>query len=471
MQMILIAADQIYQHPDNPRKNLGDISELTESIKKQGIMQNLTVIPGHWMDYKEHNQAINDYLEHPDEENLWKVDSKYSPEGYTLLIGHRRFSAGKAAGLTEFPCKIAEGLNHRDQVGIMLQENMQRNDLTITEQAQGFQMMLDLGDTEAQIAERTGFSRTTVRRRLQIAKLDQNILKEKQKDDSFQLSLKDLYALEQVEDVRERDKILKESSNSSQLIWRASESVRITNRNKSEKKLIAMLETRGVQKAPKKAENEYYSGKWEKVRAYGLDDELPQKLKLPQNVENLYYLRMYSSIYVLKKVPHKKETEQERKTKERDRNRKEIKGINKALYKRMKDFVRDITDGKIYMKDSPGIVETIWILMFEIGVCIYKSAIYDFYCGKPQYECTGEELNMAAEYFDKLSTQKQMLIYLWEGTDSCLETADWRGQYNEEKGGKLLHVCQFMEQYGFTLTEQEWEVAEGRSDLYELPEE
>ena len=40
MQMILIAADQFYQHPDNPRKNLGDISELTESIKKQGIMQN-----------------------------------------------------------------------------------------------------------------------------------------------------------------------------------------------------------------------------------------------------------------------------------------------------------------------------------------------------------------------------------------------------------------------------------------------
>ena len=90
---------------------------------------------------------------------------------------------------------------------------------------------------------------------------------------------------------------------------------------------------------------------------------------------------------------------------------------------------------------------------------------------EPQYECTGEELNMAAEYFDKLSTQKQMLIYLWNGTDSCLETADWRGQYNEEKGGKLLHVCQFMEQYGFTLTEQEWEAVEGSLDLYEPAEE
>lgn len=471
MEMTMISADQIYSHPDNPRKDLGDISELTESIKKQGVLQNLTVIPRHWMDFEEHNQTINEYLENPTEENLQKVDSKFSPDGYTLLIGHRRFAAGKAAGLAEFPCKIAKGLTHRQQVGIMLEENMQRNDLSIMEQAQGFQMMLDLGDTEAQIAERTGFSRTTVRHRLQIAKLDQNILKEKQEDDSFQLSLKDLYALEQIEDVRERDKVLKESSNSSQLIWRASESVRTTNRNKREKKLIAMLEARGVQKAPKKTESEYYCRKWEKVRAYGLDDELPQNLKLPQNEEHLYYLRMYSSIYVLKKKPEKKETKQERKKKEQDRNRNEIKGINKALYKRMKDFVRDITDGKIYMKDEPAVVETIWNLMVEIGAYVYKSAIYDFYYGKTYYECTEEERKAEAEYFEKLSTQKQMLIFLWHGIGSCLETADWKGQYNEEKGTKLYHECQFMEQYGFTLTEQEWEVVEGSSDLYEQPEE
>ena len=55
----------------------------------------------------------------------------------------------------------------------MLLENIQREDLTIQEQAQGFQMMLDLGDTEDQIAEKTGFSKSTVRHRLNIAKLDQ----------------------------------------------------------------------------------------------------------------------------------------------------------------------------------------------------------------------------------------------------------------------------------------------------------
>lgn len=132
-------------HPDNPRKDLGDLEELKESIKKNGIMQNLTVVP-------------------VDEEN---------PVKYVCLIGHRRLAAAKAAGLYQVPARIVFGLSHKDQVGIMLEENMQRNDLTIVEQAQGFQMMLDLGETEETIAEKTGFSRTTVRHRLQLAKLDQ----------------------------------------------------------------------------------------------------------------------------------------------------------------------------------------------------------------------------------------------------------------------------------------------------------
>lgn len=43
-----INIEQIYPHPENPRKEIGDITELAESIKKNGIMQNLTVIPGHY---------------------------------------------------------------------------------------------------------------------------------------------------------------------------------------------------------------------------------------------------------------------------------------------------------------------------------------------------------------------------------------------------------------------------------------
>ena len=46
--IVNIGIEQIFQHPENPRKDLGDVTELAESIKKNGVMQNLTVIPGHW---------------------------------------------------------------------------------------------------------------------------------------------------------------------------------------------------------------------------------------------------------------------------------------------------------------------------------------------------------------------------------------------------------------------------------------
>ena len=46
----MIKVEDIYNNPFNPRTDLGDISEMTESVKKDGIMQNLTVFPGHYED-------------------------------------------------------------------------------------------------------------------------------------------------------------------------------------------------------------------------------------------------------------------------------------------------------------------------------------------------------------------------------------------------------------------------------------
>ena len=50
-------------------------------------------------------------------------------------------------------------------------------DLTVYEQAQGFQMMLDMGDTVEDIAEKSGFSATTVRRRVKLLELDKDKFK------------------------------------------------------------------------------------------------------------------------------------------------------------------------------------------------------------------------------------------------------------------------------------------------------
>ncbi|MCI7739282.1 MAG: ParB/RepB/Spo0J family partition protein [Lachnospiraceae bacterium] len=225
--IINIDIEQIYPHPDNPRKEIGDVTELAESIKKNGIMQNLTVIPGHHItSVREKNDMEDKLMAMKDrDEKYWElrqnIERGWSEDGYTLLIGHRRHAAAKLAGVSEVPCRIVYGMSVKEQVSTMLEENMQRNDLTIYEQAQGFQMMLDLGETEETIAEKIGFSKTTIRHRLNIAKLDQAELKKKDSDDGFQLTLKDLYELEKIKDVKTRNKILKESSNSRDLVIKA----------------------------------------------------------------------------------------------------------------------------------------------------------------------------------------------------------------------------------------------------------
>ncbi|MCI7328088.1 MAG: ParB N-terminal domain-containing protein, partial [Clostridiales bacterium] len=41
----MLDTDKLIPNPDNPRKDVGDIEELAKSIRKNGIMQNLTVVP------------------------------------------------------------------------------------------------------------------------------------------------------------------------------------------------------------------------------------------------------------------------------------------------------------------------------------------------------------------------------------------------------------------------------------------
>ena len=257
--IVNIGIEYIHPHPKNPRKDLGDLTEMVESIKKLGVMQNLTVIPMELLD----------------------PDATIDMEGrhYIALIGHRRLAAAKLAGLKELPCRVIELISQREQISTMLEENMQRNDLTIWEQANGFQMMLDLGDTEAQIAEKTGFSKTTIRHRLNIAKLNQEELQKKEKDENFQLTLKDLYELEKIEDVRTRDKVLKEATDSRDLVWKAKRAIREETRARNKKLFVEMFKKSGINKAPEGTENEKYDGKWDILQSWKLDDDVPKSLK------------------------------------------------------------------------------------------------------------------------------------------------------------------------------------------------
>ena len=139
-QIYHIGIGKLKPHPKNPRTDVGDVTELAESIKANGIFQNLTVV-------------------------------KSDNDTYTVVIGHRRLAAAQIAGLQELPCVISE-MDEKTQVATMLSENIQRSSLTVIEEAKGFQMMFDLGASMKEITAKTGLSETTVRKRTKLLELD-----------------------------------------------------------------------------------------------------------------------------------------------------------------------------------------------------------------------------------------------------------------------------------------------------------
>lgn len=140
--IVMIPSASLDHHPNNPRTDLGDLTELADSIRKSGIMQNLTVVK--------------------------------APEGaeaqYLVVIGNRRLEAGRKAGIDMFPCVVAE-MDEREQLATMMAENMQRQDLTVYDQIQGIGYMQQLGMSLPEIAEGTGLSESTVRKRASLVKL------------------------------------------------------------------------------------------------------------------------------------------------------------------------------------------------------------------------------------------------------------------------------------------------------------
>lgn len=437
-ETVNIKVEQIHTHPDNPRKELGDLTELAESIKKKGVLQNLTIIP---------------------------IDGK--KEEYYALIGNRRLAAAKLAGEKLLPCRIQEGLDKKEQLSIMLEENMQRNDLTIYEQAQGFQMMLDLGETEDTIAVKTGFSKTTIRHRLNIAKLDQVELEKKEKTDNFQLSLTDLYELEKIKDIKTRDEILKQATNSRDLVWRTQNKVAEIQRVENAKKIVKILKEKGVKEAPKGAENDIYTSKWIIVNEFRLDKDYTE-IKLHQDTDNLFYLSQLWMVRVIKKGKNKKVLSPEEEIKvQKEKNKKKIKAEIKDLGLRRTDFIRNIVSEKIKpIKESEKIKNEIWSILLRMNTYLSELTMKQFFTGKMDYECSEEEIKEANEKIDSCCFLYQMLIHMNYGLDNIGDLYAYDGSYISSRGKLLEDAYNILKRYGWSFENEEESLINGSNDLY-----
>lgn len=456
-EIVMINVANIYPHPDNPRKDVGDVTELAESIKKQGVMQNLTVIP------------LPALTEEPEEQPDADIESLSSD--FHVIIGHRRLAAAKLAGIEKVPCKIVSKISKKEQVSIMLEENMQREDLTVWEQAQGFQMMIDLGETEDTIADKTGFSKTTIKHRLNIAKLDQDELKNKEQDKNFQLSLKDLYELEKIEDVEERNKILREATDNRNLVYRVHSHVEQKERDKKADAIVKMLKELGVVEAPKQYASEQYRNKWETVKNFLLNDEVPESIRIKNKKdEKLYYYAIWYEIRVVrkKKTVKKKLTPAEQKEKEQKANKKYMKDVLKKLDERRRLFVMDIVEGRIApIKDEEKVKDALWSALVLNQSYLAPSQLSRFFTKQPLYACTKEEKKEASQKAAKLSILQQMLVMLNVVMNET-ELVKYNGTYYKENGQALMDGYKVLRLYGWSFEDEEEEkVVDGSHEFYE----
>src|SRR5579863_10282032 len=143
----MIPIDKIRPNPDQPRKFIGDVRELSDSIRQKGVLEPLLV--------------------------------RYIPreDTYYIISGERRYHASKAAGLHELPCieKIADDA---ETLELALIENLQRKDLTAFEEADGLQRLADQFEyTHDDIAKKIGRARSSVTETLSLRVIPDSIRK------------------------------------------------------------------------------------------------------------------------------------------------------------------------------------------------------------------------------------------------------------------------------------------------------
>lgn len=433
MELLNIDVNVIIPHPGNPRKDLGDLTELADSIKKNGLMQNLVVMP--------HGAK------------------------YALLIGHRRLAAAKLAGLTEVPCKVISDLKDSDQVAIMLEENIQRADLTIWEQSQGYQLMLDLGATEDDIAAKTGMSRATVKHRLNIAKLDQNALKTKDQDTAYQMNLTDLYALEAVGDLDERNRILNASTSSSDLEWRVQSYVQTKARAARAEQIINILVGAGVPIAPDGVTT--WSNGWDAIKRYSCDAE--EEITLPDNLDGCNYLVSTREVVIVRKQKPtaKVKTSEDIAREKQAQNKDHIKDITKAIKGSIKDYVGSLARGDV-KPEKPGaeVCLMIWQNLLDVGFYSGIASIASVAYNVDFFRASAEEKDSVKAKVLDMPTYMQQLVILYSAIASK-DLVSYDGKYNVEGADKINKYISLLELFGYRDDDKEHkQILDGTSELF-----
>lgn len=141
-----ISINECRTNPYQPRKTFDAdaIEELKVSIIEYGIIQPLIV--------------------------------RRSIKGFEIVAGERRFRAAKEAGLTEVPA-IVKDFNDKEMMEVALLENLQREDLTVIEEATAYKNLIEeLGLTQEELSNKLGKSRSHIANTMRLLSLPEEVI-------------------------------------------------------------------------------------------------------------------------------------------------------------------------------------------------------------------------------------------------------------------------------------------------------
>ena len=366
----MIPTYDLFPHPQNPRKDLGDLEELVDSIKVNGVLQNLTVVPR-------------------------------NGGGYTVIIGHRRLEAARRAGLTELPCAVTY-MTEEEQFRTMMIENMQRSDLTAIEQADGFQYMLDLGESMESFTRTTGFSKSTINRRLKLRELDRDKLKSAEGRGG---TIHDYMELMKIEDPAQRNEVLDfiGTANFNNMLENALDR---QERLKQKDRVISLV-SRFAEKFPQAKKSERYeSSKWEQRRLYYYRKETTVEPPADAETRKYYYFDDNCFGCCLYAKPEKQKAEKRPAVVSEYeawyKNRKAEIDATLARHKKLReDFLFGLSEGTLKEKKNQQTVVTFLIQCIS-GWCVESTSGHygiENYIGemlgfkKMRYQCTASEID------------------------------------------------------------------------------
>jgi ParB/RepB/Spo0J family partition protein len=146
--VVELAVDAVVASPDNPRRSLGPddaLEGLAQSIRTHGILEPILVGP-----------AGDDGT-------------------HEVIAGHRRLEGARRAGLMLVPAIVRADLVGPLADEARLIENLQRVDLDPIDEAHAMRKLLDLGYSQARLAERLGRNQSNISKRLALLKLPEDV--------------------------------------------------------------------------------------------------------------------------------------------------------------------------------------------------------------------------------------------------------------------------------------------------------